>query len=122
MCRYIIHTEVELPIEFQEKIEFYLYHRALDILGSLDGDVEFFWPVERLGRGAPTISVDAQFTVGEEEGDISPDRQVFSIFANSVLTFLEVHQLLNSINPGDPVAVWIQPDEGKSIYLSATRY
>jgi len=121
MCRYIVHTHFKLSLKNQEAIEECFEELAINILGSLEGDVEFQWPNERLGRGTPVITIDAEFTVGSEEGDVLPDRDLHSRFAGVVLSYLIYSSLFKEIKTGGSVATWVRPDEGKSVYISYKR-
>lgn len=121
MCRYIIHTELA-GLDYQA-IEERLGWIASHHLGSLEGDVEVFWPQERLGLNAPKITIDAEFTVGTEEGDIAPDPKVFRNFGDRLLTVLELNVVFDNTNlhKGDAVATWVKPDQGQTIYLAGSR-
>lgn len=103
-------------------IENLLANHAVENLGSEKDDVEIYWPKERLGLNAAKITIDAEFTVGNKKGDIKPDREIFEEFAHTLLAFLKVNAYLEPIlNEGDPVAVWVKPDQGKSVWLSGSR-
>ena len=117
MCRYIIWTKIELSDSVREKIESTLILLAEDRLGSDKGDVEVFWPVARLGKGSPIISIDAEFTVGDDIGDIPPDQKRFSRFASNLILFMKTSPELMQFALSGPFAAWVKPDIGKSVYL-----
>jgi hypothetical protein len=119
MCRFIVHTMLELSGQTLLSIETSLSNLAVQKLGSMAKDIEIYWPKERLGLNAAKVTIDAEFTVGSEEGDIKPDGAKFEIFAKSLIGFLQYSFCFEkSLKKGDPVAVWVKPDQGKSVWLA----